>query len=412
MLIRRFGAVLALTSLTLVTGAGNGLAESPLMPGFCTSGGFVEGVGASFAQNLHDKVGIPEFNKACGKGTFKYLGGGSGAGKAAYADHSYLYAGSDEPLSFDEQMAGALDADSGAGRVSPSHHIPIGLGAITVSVNLEDCGIGAGTNGLVELNLRSQVIGSIFSGIITDWNDGLIGQDQSDGIRSKLSNCGLPITVAVREDVSGTTYAFKDFLSKRNPQFQVYKQNQFNTAWPIEDLGGTLVRKKKNDGVANLVDTIPGAIGYVELAEASRVRAAGGSSSPHGILDWARVDNPAGEFLSPNSGLSARCEAATVGMTHPASTLSPGWDAVSITDGLAPGAYPICTMTYALVYNNLLSAFGGGTATPGKAQTLVDYLDVLLRDSTQTKLGQNGYAALPVSVLQVARAGLLSLVYA
>jgi phosphate transport system substrate-binding protein len=366
--------------------------------------GSVPGTGASFAGNAHNNVFRPAYRAACNismaNDPVSYASTGSGAGKTAFITHSNLIAGSDEPLSIDEQANGMLDTVGLQGRVSPAHHLPIALGAITVAANLTHCGIGSSNGSLLPLKLRSQVIGSIYSGLISDWGDDLIAVDNPN---LDLSNCG-PIKLAARLDASGTTYAFKDFLSKRNPQFQVFKQNQLNQTWPAESLGVTILRGQSNQGVAAIVDTVPGSIGYVELSEALRTRTGTGAHTP---IDYVQVDNPLGEWISPKAGSGANCSQASLGMTHPASTLSVGWDAVSITDAATPGAYPICTLTYLLMYNNLGSAFP--SATDPQIQTVIDYAAVALLDSTQGALNGAGYARLPETVLTVARNGVATL---
>lgn len=380
------GLVASLTAQAAPSGVG-----SPLVGPFCSSGTSITGQGASFAANAHNQAFIPAYQDAsvCGKGTVSYTGNGSGAGKSAAMNHVGDFSGTDEPLSIDEQAIATGDLNARQGRVSPIHHIPIALGAVSVPANLGACGIGQ-----EELNLRSQQISQIFMGLVKKWNDPLLTVGNP-----KLANCTLDVKIAVRSDGSGTTYAFKDFLSKRNPQWNVYKQNQFNTAWPGETLGNPPLRGKGNPGVASVVATTPGAIGYVDLSTAM---GAG--------LSWAKVDGPHLQFVSPRAGATAaNCDFAALGAPHPASTLSPGWDAVSITDSPNPLAYPICTFTYALVFNNLRLAYGSGYSKD-RAQTLVDYFAVAVDDIAQSRLPGIGYGRLPVNVQQVAKAGLASIV--
>lgn len=371
------------------------LIGSPLVGAWCSAGGAITGQGATFANNAHTKVFIPEYTSKCTKGSVTYISSGSGSGKIAARDRTRQWGGSDEPLSTDELVAATLDtgdptAPAPGLRPSPVHHIPIALGAITVSYNLASCGIGQ-----EKLNLRSPMVAGLFTGLITRWNDPLLTAENP-----ALATCNKAVKLAVRSDGSGTTYAFKDYLSKRNPQFQVYKQNQLNTAWPAQDLGlNTPIRGNGNGGVAAAVKANDGAVGYVEF-----------STAKSNALTWAKVDGVSGIFNSPAAGAAANCDEAATGATHPPSTLSPGWDAVSITDGPHPDAYAICTFTYALVYNNLQTAFGG-TLSQARAQTLVDYFGQALEDSTQAKLNANGYARLPVSMQSVARAGLATIAY-
>jgi hypothetical protein len=124
-------------------------------------------------------------------------------------------------------------------------------------------------------------------------------------------------------------------------------------------------------------------------------------------LAWAKVDGPHGLFNSPRAGAAANCDLAALGATHPPSTLSPGWEAVSITDSPNPLSYSVCTFTYGLVYNNV--RFAGVVATTQQAQTLVDYLGVAVDDLAQAKLPGAGYARLPVNLQAIAKAGLASI---
>lgn len=393
------GLIAAATLSAITLSSGFGRAEpavgSPLVGSYCSVGGAIQGTGATFANNAHTKVFIPAYNEDCGKGSVAYSSTGSGAGKLAARDRTHAWGGSDEPLSLDEVIVDTLDVGDPAApnpraRVSPLHHIPIALGAVTVSFNLASCGIGQ-----EGLQLRSPQIAAIFSGLITKWNDQLLTLENP-----ALATCNKAIKLAVRADGSGTTYAFKDYLSKRNPQFHVYKQNQLNTAWPAQDAGLNIpIRGNGNGGVAAAIKSNDGAIGYVEL-----------STAISNGLTWAKVDGGSGVFNSPKSAKGANCELAATGATHPPSTLTPGWDAVSITDTPNPLAYAICTFTYALVYNNLNTAFGGAMSAT-QAQTLVDYLGHALEEPVQAELDTHGYAHLPASLVAVAQAGLATIAY-
>jgi phosphate transport system substrate-binding protein len=389
----------AVIVLPLLGGTGHAAPAigSPLVGDYCSRGGPIQGTGATFANNAHTQVFIPAYNAQCGKGTVAYASTGSGAGKVAARDRTHAFGGSDEPLTTDEWAGYIADlgdptAPNPRARVSPLHHIPIALGAVTVSYNLTSCGIGQQA-----LSLRSPVISAIFSGLITKWNDQLLTQENP-----ALAACNKSISLAVRQDGSGTTYVFKDYLSKRNPEWDVYKQPQFNLSWPAEDLGlNTPIRGSGNGGVAAAVKANDGAIGYVEYSTAKK-----------NGLTWAKVDGASLQFNSPaDAGGAANCNEAATGAAHPASSLTPGWDSVSITDSANPTAYAICSITYALIYNNLATAFGGALSS-AQAQTLVDYFGLALEDPVQAALNTHGYAALPVSLQAIGRAGLATVVYA
>jgi ABC-type phosphate transport system substrate-binding protein len=339
-------------------------------------------------------VFIPAYAAACGKGQVSYESQGSGAGKRAHIDRLTAFGMSDEPLSTDEMLRGILDIGSDTanpnpqGRVSPMHHIPLALGAITVSYNLGSCGIGHEA-----LKLRSPQVAAIYTGLITNWSDPTLTLENP-----ALAGCNKAIRPAARSDGSGTTYAFKDYLSKRNPHFNVYKSNDLNTNWPVEDLGtNSLLRGNGNGGVAAAVKANDGAIGYVEL-----------STAINNGLTWALVDGATGVFNSPRAGFGRqlrpgrhRCHAPGV---HAVSGLGHGLDHRLSQ----PLAYAVCTFTYALVYNNLDSAFGGALGA-AQRQTLVDYLGVAVDDIGQSQLPLKGYAQIGPSMQAVAKAGLASI---
>lgn len=386
-------------------GAAPSGAGSPLVGPYCSEGAAIAGSGASFAKNAHEGAFKPAFRDDCGLAVeagadrVTYNSIGSGGGRKAICARSVAFAGSDEPLTDDQKAqfeAGDCDADGTpeSGGPSPIHQIPIAIGAVAVPYNLTACNIGN-----EQLKLTSPMLSAIFAGEITAWND-----PQLTGVNPDLATCTESITRAVRSDVSGTTYVFKDYLSKRNPvTWTEYKDQAKNTEWPA---GSPVLRGNGNGGVASVVADTSGAIGYVELSSARAAKKADGTVV---ALDWALVDGPDGSFRAPDLDGQARganCEQAASTAVTPASTLSPGWHAVSITDSVA--GYPICSFTYGLVFNNLDSAYAG-TLTSPQAQTLVDYLGVAVDDLGQGRLAAQDFGRLPANIQQIAKAGLASI---
>jgi phosphate transport system substrate-binding protein len=371
---------------------------SPLVSGsLCSGAGTpITGSGASFAANAYNQVFIPAYAARCG-GSASYTGGGSGKGRRDFINRVNDWGQTDEPLTLDEYACATGDLGWNAGTPSACaatpglrpgggvHQIPVAVGAVTVSYNLP-CASS-------QLNLHSEQIALIFSGVIKDWSDPLL---LSAADNPGLAGCSGPITLAVRSDVSGTTYVFKDYLSKRNPQFMAYKQSALNTQWPAEDSGlnPSVVRGIGNGGVAAQVSSHPGSIGYVEL-----------SSAASNGLTWAKVDGPSGFTVAPDNGTAANCDLAAIGAATPPTTLYPDWSNVSITDTANPLAYPICSLTYALIYDNQHLAYNGAH-DGGKARAVVDLLGIALTNDAQAALGAFHYSALPISILQISRLGL------
>ncbi len=357
----------------------------------------ISGEGATFANSAHLNAFIPAFEANCAKalGKVTYLSTGSGAGKAAACNRSRTWGGTDEPLDTAEYAAFTLDTGyplyscTGPGtQQSPVHHIPLALGGVVHGYKPLFCA-GIANQGL---RITSTMAGLIWSGVITRWDDALL---RVNGVNAPLANCHKVIKLVARSDGSGTTYVYKDYLSKRNPQFHVYKQPAKNLDWPAGELAGRpILRASGNTGVASLIKVTDGAFGYVEFSTAKKVG-----------IHWALAENAAQAFVAPSP---ATFSAAGSAISVPPATLTPGWDTVTITDG--PTGYPISSLTYALVYNNLKMAHPWMTLP--QAQTLVNYLASAL-DTTQgqARLVGAGYAKLPTHVQTVAQNGLKTLLY-
>ena len=405
----------------------------------------IQGRGASFANNLHNDATngwIAQFNNACPTAASKvtYFGTGSGSGQRATRDRNHAFGASDEPLEASQQACYEANGTGPSSSVecnlqpfnSPGgpgqlHHFPLAVGAISMFYNAPTC---FGTT--AQLTLTSSQIDRIFWGVM-DWGD--ISAELGVGVCTNQT-----ITRCVRLDSSGTTYAFKEYMSKRQPRWRNvgpgsdgtdYLANANNTAWP--DSASTfspVVRGAVNGNAAvgDCVSATVGAIAYVELSAARKEYAANGGSASS--LRWAKVAsvNPVEGDVDPSlnatfapstSPQGSNCGDAAAGAVHPPSTLSKGWDRVTISDG--PDGYPICTFTYALVYNNLRLAFNGptGETNPAmmsidQARTLAAYLSFGINNEPgggQSFLDDNDYGPLPPQTQAVARAGLGSLTY-
>ncbi|MCM8804788.1 MAG: phosphate ABC transporter substrate-binding protein PstS, partial [Candidatus Omnitrophica bacterium] len=195
----------------------------------------ITGAGATFPFPLYSKM-FDEYYKTYGV-KVNYQSIGSGGGIRQLKSKTVDFAGSDAFLT-DEQLKEFDDE---------IFHIPICLGADVITYNLD----------IQDLKFTPEIIGDIFLGKITKWND--------EKIRKVNQNKNLPnmnITVVRRSDGSGTTFVFTDYLSKISNQWRKKVGRGTSVNWPI-GLGG-----KGNEGVSGLVRQIPGAIGYVELTYA------------------------------------------------------------------------------------------------------------------------------------------------
>ncbi len=278
----------------------------------CPAKGIKEltGAGATFPYPLYSKM-FDEYNKACGV-RVNYQSIGSGGGIQQLKEQTVDFGASDGIM--DEKQRG--EAKGGA-----VLHIPTVAGAEAIVFNLP--GIKRS-----ELKLTPDVLADIYLKKISKWNDKRI-QALNPGL--KLPD--LTIAVVHRSDGSGTTFIFTNYLSKVSPEWKDKVGFATSVNWP-GDVGG-----KGNEGVANSVKQIPGAIGYVELAYAKQNNMA-----------WAQLQNKAKKYVDPS--LDATAAAADVANL-------PDNMEYMITDSANPSAYPISGFTWLLVYENQTDAAKG-----------------------------------------------------
>ena len=231
---------------------------------------------------------------------------GSGGGVKQISAQTVDFGASDTPMK-DEELSAAKGGEI--------LHIPLVLGGVvpTYKVNGQQSG----------LKFTGEVLGKIFSGKITKWNDPELTKLNPN---AKLPD--EPIAVVHRSDGSGTTAVWTDYLTKASPTWVSTlgegKSKGKEVAWPT-GIGG-----KGNEGVSGAVSQTEGAIGYVELSYALA------QNLPYGL-----VQNKAGKFIQP---CIETVSAATEGAKFPPDLRT------SLTDEPGKDAYPITGTTYALVY--------------------------------------------------------------
>jgi len=261
------------------------------------------GAGATFPYPLYSKM-FSEYDKACGV-KVNYQSIGSGGGIRQLSEMTVDFGASDGVMD-DKQKK---EAKGGA-----VLHIPTVAGAEAIVFNLP--GIKRS-----QLKLTPEVLAEIYLKKINNWNDAKI-----KAINPSLKLPDLAIAVVHRSDGSGTTFIFTNYLSKVSAEWKDKLGFATSVNWP-GDVGG-----KGNEGVANSVKQIPGAIGYVELAYASQNK-----------MDWAQLQNKSKKYLDPSlAGAEAAADVASL----------PDNMEVVITDSSNPNAYPISGFTWLLVYEN------------------------------------------------------------
>ncbi len=306
----------------------------------------LNGAGATFPYVIyskwfdvyHNKTGI-EFN---------YQSIGSGGGIKQVTEGTVDFGASDAALT-DEQLK-AIEAKQGTTVL----HIPTVMGAVVVTYNLPEAG--------KDLRLSPEVLGGIYLGEITNWNDQKIAAINPG---KKLPD--EAIFVAHRSDGSGTTNIFTDYLTKAYKPWADKVGKGTSVNWPV-GLGG-----KGNEGVAGLVKQSAGSIGYVELAYAVQ-----------NSLPYAMLQNKAGKFVEATfDAVSAAAAGAAKSMPEDLR--------VMITNADGKDAYPICGFTWLLIYKDMKDK--------EKAKAIVKFLDWAMADG-QAYAKELYYAPLPKQVVQ------------
>jgi phosphate transport system substrate-binding protein len=217
----------------------------------------VTGAGASFPAPLYSKW-ASDYNKATGV-KINYQSVGSGAGIKQIDAKTVDFGASDMPLKDDELKSKGLV------------QFPTVIGGVVPVVNIK--GIAPG-----QLKLNGQVLGDIYLGKITKWDDAAI-----KALNPALALPSDVISPVRRADGSGTSFIFTNYLSKVNAEWKSKVGEGTAVNWPV-GAGG-----KGNEGVAAFVNRLPNSIGYVEYAYVKQNK-----------MTYAVMQNSAGAFVSPD----------------------------------------------------------------------------------------------------------------
>jgi phosphate transport system substrate-binding protein len=254
------------------------------------------GAGATFPYPLYSKM-FDAYHKERGV-QVNYQAIGSGGGIRQLVNKTVDFGGTD-----------AFMEDADLKGIPPIIHIPVCLGAVSVTYNLPTD---------PQLKISPDILADIFLGKLTTWNDSRLQASNPD---VKLPD--MNIVVVHRSDGSGTTSIFTDYLSKISSDWSKNVGMGKSVNWPA-GLGA-----KGNPGVAGLVKQLPGSIGYVELIYALQ------NSMPVGA-----VQNKKGTFVKPS--LESTSLAANVAI--------PDDTRVSLTDTDAEEGYPIAGFTWIIAF--------------------------------------------------------------
>jgi phosphate transport system substrate-binding protein len=306
----------------------------------------IQGVGATFPSVLYD-TWFRVYQSQHPNTVITYDPVGSGEGIRRFVG---LNVKDDERVEFGASDA-ALRDDEIASVPAGALLVPVTAGSVAIAYNLPDL--------TGDLRLSRETYGEIFLGHIKNWNDQRIARANPG---AKLPN--LTITTVVRQDGSGTTYAFTKHLDSTSDAWR----SQFGPAtlvnWP-----GNSMRATGNEGVAGRIKQSVGSIGYVSYEFARKAD-----------LRVARLENRAGHFVLPTEPGSF---AALADAQLPENMR------LFIPDPPGAESYPIVTLTWILLYRHY--------ADPRKVQELRDLFRWCLTDG-QRYAADLGYAPLPSNI--------------
>ena len=279
-------------------GDNSGSTSSTAAPAPKLAAATLSGSGATFPQAYYESV-IEAFKGVQPAVTVSYGGGGSGKGQTDLQAGLVQWAGTDSTIKPED-----VSKFKGTFLYFPTVAAPI-----TVSYNLSG----------VQLKLSPETLGQIFEGKITTWND--------PAIKAENSNANLPstaITVVHRSDGSGTTANFTKYLVAAAGTSWTLGTDKV-VAWPAGQQAG-----EGNAGVAQIVKSTNGAVGYVDYSDAN-----------YSGLVFASLKNASGKFVAPSlASATAALQGATL---NPDLTYNP-------LNAPGANAYPITAPTYIIVY--------------------------------------------------------------
>ena len=304
----------------------------------------LNGAGASFPAPVY-QLWTYAYTQS-GKASVNYQSLGSGAGLSQIKAGTVDFAGTDSPLTAEQQAETGLV------------QFPMLTGGVVVIVNIP--GVKSG-----ELKLSRAVLSDIFLGKITNWNDPAIAKI-NPGVRLPKD---LKITVVRRSDSSGTTFIFTDYLSKISGEWKNAIGAGSSVKWPV-GIGG-----QKNPGVCNNVAKIRGSIGYTEYTYAVEAK-----------LNCAQLENRAGTFIAPTAK-SFAASAANADWKN-----APGF-LMMLTDQPGTESWPITGVTYILIRKD---------ADAGTQAALKDYFNWCFTEGASSAARLN-YVPIPENVVSLIR---------
>jgi phosphate transport system substrate-binding protein len=251
--------------------------------------------GSSFANGI-----MQACKTNVGGADLTYNSTGSGTGRSQFAAKTTDFGMSDGLFTAGTQPANFV-------------YVPLVGGPVAVVLNVP---------GVKALNLTGDLVGKLYTGKITKWNDAQIAK-----LNKGVKLPALAVQPVYRSGSSGTSENFTNYLAQIAGSGWV-KNGTFASANTVVGTSAAT-----STVLVTTVKTTAGAFGYADLSD---VASAG--------LTAAAIQNGAGQFVKPD----VRTAKAFLAVQHV------GSNGVVTYDYKAPvrGAYPVSLISYALAYKN------------------------------------------------------------
>jgi phosphate transport system substrate-binding protein len=244
-------------------------------------------------------------------------------------------------------------------------HVPIVICAVVPIYNLKEL------KAKPPLNFTGEVLADIFLGKIKRWNDPALKKLNETVTEQPGARVVLPdteISVVHRSDSSGTTSIFTDFLASASPAWaKGMGSSRSQLDWPVGQGAA------RNHGVAELVYSTEGAIGYTDLLYTS-----------FGNLQYGAVQN-----RDRNAFIRATSKNMTAAV-HGLLADIPDDLTFPLTNVRGQAAYPICGAVWAVCYRNQPAA---------NYQHVIDFLEWITHAGQQFAADMS-YAPLPEELVR------------
>lgn len=299
----------------------------------------VTGAGASFPYPIYAKWAAA-YHKETGN-QVNYQSIGSGGGQQQIIAKTVDFGASDDPMKGEDLEKNNL------------LQFPAVIGGTVPVVNID--GIEPG-----QLKLSGAVLGDIYLGKITKWNDPAVQALNPDAALPAKS-----IVVVHRSDGSGTTFGWTNYLSKVSAAWKEKVGEGKAVKWPTGQGG------KGNEGVAAYVRQLNNAIGYVEYAYAKQNK-----------LAWVQLQNKEGLFVQPSQESFAAAAANADWSGEPGM-------GVILTDEPGAESWPVTAASFILLQKE--------QTKPQNAQAVLNFFNWAFENGA-AMAAELDYVPLPVEV--------------